>query len=45
MCAVHIVVLAEISQLSLQVTDIPEEHMVKKFSTNGSNQPFDEGMR
>jgi len=37
--------LAKFSQLSLQVTDIPEEYLVKKFSTNGPDQSFDEGMR
>ena len=39
-----VVILSEISQLSLQVICIPEERMVKVFSANGSNQSFDERM-
>ena len=46
--AVHtmsIVILAECFQFSFQVTAIPEEHLIKVFRTNSSDQPFDEGMR
>ena len=37
--------LAKFNQLSHQVTGIPEERLVKGFSTNGPDQSFDEGMR
>ena len=45
MYAVRIVILAEIRQLSLQVTGIPEERLVKKFPTNGSDDSLDEEMQ
>ncbi|MGB5717855.1 MAG: hypothetical protein WBN81_12260 [Gammaproteobacteria bacterium] len=47
-CSVHtmsVVILTECFQFSFQVTGIPEEHLVKELPTNGSDQPFDEGMR
>jgi hypothetical protein len=37
---VRVVILAKISQLSLQVTRIPENRLIKEFSTNGPDQPF-----
>ena len=40
-----IVILTECFQFSFQVTGIPEEHLIKVLTTNGSDQPFDEGMR
>jgi hypothetical protein len=40
MRAVRVVILAKISQLSLQVTGIPENRLTKEFSTNGPDQPF-----
>jgi len=42
MCAVQIVILAEMFQLSLQVTGIPKERLVKVLSANGPDQSFDE---
>ncbi len=44
MCAVRIVMLAEIRQLSLQVIGIPEEWLVKEFSAKGSDKSLNEGM-
>jgi len=40
MRAVRVVIFAKISQLSLQVTGIPENRLIKEFSTNGPDQPF-----
>jgi len=45
MYTVRVVIQVKINQLSLQVTGIPEERLVKKFSTNGPDQSFDKGMR
>ncbi len=35
----------ETSQLSLQVSRVPKEYLVKKFAPYASNQPLYEGMR
>ena len=32
-------------QFPLQVAGVPEECMIKMFTANGPDQPFDEGMR
>jgi hypothetical protein len=40
-----IVIVPIFFQLSLQVAGVPEERMVKEFTANGSDQPFDERMR
>ena len=45
MYAMRIVILAEIGQLSLQVAGIPEERLIKEFSSYDPDQSFDEGMR
>ncbi|MGB5438963.1 MAG: hypothetical protein WBN90_04835, partial [Gammaproteobacteria bacterium] len=45
MYTVRVVILAKINQLSLQVTSIPEERLLKVFPPDRSNQSFDEGMR
>ena len=45
MCAVRIVILAEIRQLSLQVPGILKKRLVNVFPANGSDQSFDEGIR
>jgi hypothetical protein len=38
-------VLLEIDELHLQISDRPEERAVETFASNRSNQPFDEWMR
>jgi hypothetical protein len=40
-----VVIVPIFFQLSLQVAGVPEERMVKMFTANGSDQPFDERMR
>ena len=42
---IAVVVLFEILKFPLQVENVPEKRMVEKIATNGSDQPFDEGMR
>jgi hypothetical protein len=44
MVAMGIVILPEARQFSLQVVGIPEERLIKKLTTDGSNQPFDKAM-
>ena len=45
MRATRVVLPANISQFSFQVTGIPEEHLIKQFSPHGPDQSFDKGMR
>ena len=45
MGAMMVVIDSEICELSLQVDRIPEEEMVKVFTTNGSDESFNERMR
>ena len=45
MHAICVVVGLEFVELALEVERIPEEHMIKIFSTNSSDGAFDEGMR
>jgi hypothetical protein len=45
MYTVRVVILAKISQLSLQIAGIPEERLVKEFPTHGPDQSFNEWMR
>lgn len=45
MYKVRVVILAKINKLSHQVDGLPEENLVKIISTNGPDQPLDEGMR
>jgi hypothetical protein len=40
-----VVVLSKSIQLLRKILGIPEKRLVKEFSTNGSDQPFDEGMQ
>ena len=40
----RVVILSECFQFSFQVTGIPEEYLIKVLTTNGADQPFDEGM-
>jgi hypothetical protein len=40
-----VVIVPIFFRLSLQVAGVPEERMVKIFTANGSDQPFDERMR
>src|SRR5262245_12257314 len=42
MGACRVVVRLELGQLSFQVTGIPEQHAVEKFSAYCSDQPFHE---
>ena len=42
MNVVCVVIVAEIQQVLLQVPGIPEEDLIEKFLTTGSNQPFHE---
>jgi hypothetical protein len=39
-----VVILPKSLQLLRKIIGIPEERLVKKFSTNGSNQSLDEGV-
>lgn len=41
MCTMEIVVVAEIRQFLFQIAVIPEEHLIKQFSTDGTDRPFD----
>lgn len=45
MGAVLAVIDPEMGELSLQILSVPEQCGIKKFSTNRSNQSFDERMR
>jgi hypothetical protein len=45
MGAMMVVIDLESCELSLQVDRIPEEEMVKVFTTNGSDSSFNERMR
>ena len=45
MNTVPIVVILEVQQFVLQITNIPEGRVVKILPPNGSNEAFDEGMR
>ena len=40
-----VVVLSKSIQLLRKILGIPEKRLVKAFTTNGSDQPLDEGMR
>ena len=40
MGACRVVVLLELGQFSFQVTGIPEQHVVEKFSPQCSDRPF-----
>jgi hypothetical protein len=40
-----VVILSKFFQLSLQIAGIPEERMVKVFTTNRSDQSLNKGMR
>ena len=40
-----VVVALETGELSLQVTGVPEEYVIKKLTANGPNQSFHERMR
>ena len=42
---IPVIVLLEIDELHLQISDRPEERAVETFASNRSNQPFDEWMR
>ena len=39
-----VVIDLEISKLSLQVAGVPEERVIEKLTTNGSDQSLDKGM-
>ena len=41
---VFVVIISELFQLSLQVDRVPDEHVIKKFPSYRSDQPFDERM-
>ncbi len=45
MSSVPIVVLLEITELPLKVLSIPEENVVKVFTTNRPDHSFNERMR
>ena len=45
MYTVRVVALPKSVQLLQKIIGIPEEGLVKKFSTNSSDQALDEGMR
>ena len=40
-----VVIISEFAKLPHQVERIPEKHVIEIFASNGSNQPFDKGMR
>jgi len=44
MNSITVVVLLEICKFSLKVLSIPKEGVIKVFTTNGSNESFNEGM-
>jgi hypothetical protein len=44
MYAVVIVVALELFELSLQITIIPEKHVIKQLTANSADESFDEGM-
>jgi hypothetical protein len=44
MATCRIVVNLELGKLAFQITRIPEEHMIEKFSPHRSDQPLDEGV-
>ena len=41
---IPVVVLPEVHEFSLKVLSIPEEDVVKVFTTNGSDESLNEGM-
>ena len=45
MNAIFVVIISELFQLSLQVDCVPDQHVIKKLSSNRPDQPFHEWMR
>jgi hypothetical protein len=45
MNGIRVVVCLKVGQLPREVDRVPEEHVVKIFVANGSDQRFDERMR
>ena len=45
MAACRIVVHLEIGKLAFQITGIPEQHMIERFSPHRPDQTLDEGVR
>jgi len=42
---IPVVILPEVQEFSLKVLSIPKEDVIKVFTTNGSDEPLNEGMR
>jgi hypothetical protein len=45
MDAVTVVILSELVELSPQIHVVPEENVIRIFSSKGPDHPFDEWMR
>jgi hypothetical protein len=43
--AIFVIINSELFQLSLQVDCVPDEHVIKKLSSNSPDQPLHERMR